>query len=134
MLSRRRPRADGRGLNTRRPSTRRTGERFESRARRHYRLRGYRVLGANVWAGGHELDLILRRGRRLVFCEVKGKASTAYGHPLEMVTPEKCRRLRRAAEVWLSGHPECRTLDCRFEVVAIEGRRLERVVAELQEL
>ncbi len=89
------------------------------------------MLGANVWAGGHELDLIVRRGRRLVFCEVKGKATTAYGHPLEMVTPEKRRRVRLAAETWLARHPECRTLDCRFEVVAIEGRRLERVSVEL---
>ena len=46
----------------------------ERRAARHYRLRGYRVVGTNVWAGGNELDLIARRGSRLVFCEVKGKA------------------------------------------------------------
>jgi Holliday junction resolvase-like predicted endonuclease len=48
-----------------------------------------------------------------------------------MVTPEKRRRLRRAAETWFARHPECRALDCRFEVVAIQGRRLERVPAEL---
>ena len=84
-----------------------------------------------MWAGGHELDLIVRRGRQVVFCEVKGKATTGYGHPLEMVTREKRRRLRRAAEAWFAVHPECRTLDCRFEVVAIQGRRLERVPAEL---
>jgi putative endonuclease len=94
-------------------------------------LRGYRVLGANVWAGGNELDLIVRRGRRVVFCEVKGKATTDFGHPLEMVTPEKRRRLRRAAEAWVARHPECRTLDCRFEVVAVQGRRLERFPADL---
>ena len=62
----------------------------------------------------------------IVFCEVKGKATTDFGHPLEMVTPEKRRRLRRAAEAWFARHPECRTLDCRFEVVAVQGRRLER--------
>ncbi len=89
------------------------------------------MLDTNVWAGGNELDLIVRRGRRLVFCEVKGKATSDYGHPLEMVTPEKSRRLRRAAETWFSRHPECRDLDCRFEVVAIQGGRLERVVAEV---
>ena len=38
-----------------------------------YRLRGYRMLGANVWAGGNELDLIVRRGRQLRFVEVKEK-------------------------------------------------------------
>ena len=35
----------------------------------HYRLRGYKILGTNVWAGGNELDVIARRGRRIVFCE-----------------------------------------------------------------
>src|SRR5687768_18178531 len=77
----------------------------ERRAARHYRLRGYRILGANVWAGGYELDLIVRRGRRLVFCEVKGKTGDGFGDPLEMVDPEKLRRLERAAEAWLARNP-----------------------------
>ena len=76
------------------------------RAARHYRLRGYRILGANVWAGGYELDLIVRRGRRLVFCEVKAKTGDGFGDPLEMVDAEKLRRLRRAAEAWLARNPE----------------------------
>ena len=63
----------------------RRGTEEERRAARHYRLRGYRILGANVWAGGYELDLIARRGRRLVFCEVKGKSGPGFGDPLEMV-------------------------------------------------
>ena len=63
----------------------------ERRAARHYRLRGYRILGTNVWAGGFELDLIARRGRRLVFCEVKGKTGDGFGDPLEMVDVEKLR-------------------------------------------
>ena len=85
------------------------------------------ILGANVWAGGYELDLIVRRGRKLVFAEVKGKTGSGYGDPLEMVDAEKLRRLRRAAETWLAGHPECRGLDCRFEVVAVRVKALERV-------
>jgi putative endonuclease len=98
----------------------------ERRAARHYRLRGYRVLGTNVWAGGYELDLIVRRGRRVVFCEVKGKTGTGYGDPLEMVGEEKLRRLRRAAETWLARNPACSRLDHRFEVVAFRPGGLER--------
>ena len=75
----------------------------ERRALWFYRLRGYRILGTNVWAGGNEIDLITRRGRRIVFCEVKTKSGDRYGDPLEMVGPEKQRRLRRAAEAWLAG-------------------------------
>jgi putative endonuclease len=98
---------------------------FEQRALRHYRLRGYRILGTNVWIGGYELDLVVRRGRRLAFVEVKAKSGDRLGDPLEMVTPEKQRRLRRAAEAWLAWHPECAGLDCRFDVVAVRGGRVE---------
>ena len=72
----------------------------------HYRLRGYRVLATNVWIGGYELDLVLRRGRTIVFCEVKAKGGAERGDPLEMVTPEKVRRLRQAAETWLAANPD----------------------------
>jgi putative endonuclease len=99
----------------------------ERRAARHYRLRGYRILGTNVWAGGYELDLIARRGRRIVFCEVKGKTGGGYGDPLEMVDEEKLRRLHLAASAWLARNPACLALDCRFEVVAVRPRGLERV-------
>lgn len=101
--------------------------RGERRALAHYLVRGYRILGWNEWAGGNELDLVVRRGRRLVFCEVKGKTGDGFGHPLEMVGAEKLRRMHRAAEAWLARNPAAAALDCRFEVVAIRPGQLERV-------
>jgi len=65
------------------------GERI---AARHYRLRGYRILGANVRSGGYELDLIARRGRRLVFVEVKERARDLFGGGIGAVNAEKRRR------------------------------------------
>ena len=99
----------------------------EARAARHYRLRGYRILGRNVWTGGYELDLIARRGRRVVFCEVKGKTGAGFGDPLEMVDEEKLRRLHRAAECWLAANPACLGLDYRFDVVAVRSGELRRI-------
>lgn len=92
-------------------------------------MRGYRVLGRNVWAGRYEIDLVVRRGRRVVFCEVKSKTGARHGDPLEMVGPEKLRRLQEAAAAWLATHPELESLELSFEVVAARGRRLERVAA-----
>jgi putative endonuclease len=100
---------------------------FEQKALRHYRLRGYRILGTNVWIGGYELDLVVRRGRRVAFVEVKAKSGAGRGDPLEMVTEEKQRRLRLAAEAWLAAHPESAGLEARFDVVAVREGRLERV-------
>jgi putative endonuclease len=99
----------------------------ERRAARWYRLRGWRILGANVWAGRNELDLIARRGSQLRFVEVKEKRGPRFGDPLDMVTLEKQRRVRRAAATWLAGRPELARLRVGFDVVAVREGRLERV-------
>ena len=101
--------------------------RGERRALLHYRLRGYRLLDANARAGGYELDLVLRRGRRLLVVEVKEKGGPAFGHPLEMINAEKTRRVSRAAQAWLAGHPELAELDVELEAVGVQGRRVDRV-------
>ena len=101
----------------------------ELKARRHYRLRAYRILGENVWIGGYELDLVVRRGTTLVFCEVKSKSGEGFGDPLEMVDAEKVRRLRHPASAWLASHPEHARCAVRFDVVADRGGKLQRVPA-----
>jgi putative endonuclease len=99
----------------------------ERRAARWYRLRGWRVLGTNVWAGRNEIDLIVRRGRHLRFVEVKEKRGPLYGDPLDAVDEEKQRRVRRAAEAWLAGRPELAALRVAFDVVAVREGKLERL-------
>ena len=100
------------------------GERL---AARHYRLRGYLVLDANARCGGYELDLVLRRGHRLVFCEVKEKTGDTHGSPAEMVDDEKLRRVTRAATAWLASHPRHQGLAVRFEVAAVRNGRITRL-------
>jgi putative endonuclease len=99
----------------------------ERRAARWYRLRGWRILGANVWAGRNEIDLVARRGRQLRFVEVKEKTGPRFGDPAEMVTAEKQRRVRSAASAWLAAHPELRGLDVAFDVVTVREGRLRRI-------
>jgi putative endonuclease len=108
-------------------TSRKPGAEAERRALRYYRLRGYRVLATNAWAGGNEIDLIVRRGRRLVFCEVRERARDDFGEPADTVGPEKQRRLRRAAEAWLAKRPDLEELDVVFDVIAERGGRLERI-------
>jgi putative endonuclease len=105
-------------------STRAIGNRAERRAVWHYRLRGYRILATNVWIAGYELDVVVRRGGLVVFCEVKAKSSRELGDPLEMVGPEKARRLRRAAESWLAANADLGDCEARFDVAAEREGRL----------
>jgi len=99
----------------------------ELRAAWWYRRRGYRVLAANCWAGGYELDLVVRRGRVVVFCEVKSKAGDRFGDPLDMVTPVKVERVRRAAAAWLASNRTLAGLTLRFDVAAERAGRMEVV-------
>lgn len=103
------------------------GAEAERRVRRHYRLRCYRIVAANARAGGNELDLVARRGRRLVVCEVKMRSGRRFGDPAEAVGPEKERRVRRAAETFLARRPDLAGLEVVLEVAAVRGARVERV-------
>jgi putative endonuclease len=69
---------------------------------------------------------VVRRGRRLIICEVKARSGPGFGDPWEAVGSEKERRLRRAAEGWLARNPELGELEIACEVVAVRGRRIER--------
>jgi putative endonuclease len=111
-------------------STTARGRTAEERVAWHYRLRGYRVLARNARAGGVELDLIVRRGRRLVFVEVKQKSGPRYGDPLEAVDERKRDRLRRGAEAWRAAHPELARLEVGFELAAVRPDGIE-LVADL---
>ena len=99
----------------------------ERRAARWYRLRGYRILDTNCWLAGAEIDVVARRGRVVVFCEVKSKSGERFGDPLEMVDARKVARVRRAAVAWLARHPELTGLDVRFDVIAERAGKLEQL-------
>jgi putative endonuclease len=58
---------------------------------------------------------------------VKEKTGAGFGDPLEMVTAEKQRRVRRAAAAWLAEQPHLNGLRIGFDVVAVRNGAIERV-------
>lgn len=74
------------------------------------------------------MDLVLRRDALIVFCEVKTRASTAYGSGFEAVTRRKQVRLRRVAAAWLQvarADQGLAGVEVRFDVAAVTGVRIE---------
>jgi putative endonuclease len=112
-----------RGRTSRKKSSPKPRNRAEVRAAWWYRLRGYRILATNCWLAGAELDVVARRGRTVVFCEVKSKEGDGFGDPLEMVDARKVSQVRRAARAFLGDEP----VEMRFDVIAVRGRRVEHV-------
>src|SRR5687768_1205527 len=74
----------------------------EEAAWQRYRERGYRLLARNWRCPLGELDLVIARGREVVFCEVKARRPSHLGGPFEAVTPAKQRKLRALAQVFCS--------------------------------
>lgn len=93
-----------------------------------YRANGYEVVETNWRCRQGELDLIVRKGRVLVFCEVKTRTTDAFGTPAEAVTREKRDRIRRLAAVYLEDAP-FRAREVRFDVAGILDGRLEVIEA-----
>lgn len=92
----------------------------EARAAAHLRRRGYRIVARNVRAGGVEIDLIARRGRTIVFVEVKTRRSRRAGLPEEAVDARKRARLVRGAAAWLHENPRAGAR-ARFDVIVCEA-------------
>ncbi len=80
-------------------------------------LSGYRILARRYRTRMGEIDLVARRGNRVVFVEVKRRADLASG--LEAVTPAARQRIRRSAELFLRRHPALAGLSLRFDVIVI---------------
>ncbi len=115
------PAAAGGGGSSRRAAL---GARGEDAAAAWYEANGYEILERNWRRREGEVDLIVRRGRTVVFCEVKARSTEAFGSGAEAVVPAKQRRIRRLASRWLaeltpaSGRA---LVDLRFDVVSITG-------------
>lgn len=105
----------------------RLGADGEALAARWYEAQGYRVVLRNWRCSLGELDLVVRRGPVLVFCEVKTRTSHRYGTPALAVGVDKQRRLRRLAGQLLADRPALRKeiTDLRFDVAAIVGTDVE---------
>lgn len=85
--------------------------------------RNYRVARGPSARGG-EIDLVMRdRDGTLVFVEVRARRGAGHGGAAASVGPAKRRSLVRAAQHYLMRWPS--PPPCRFDVVAIDGERLE---------
>jgi putative endonuclease len=91
-------------------------------AAQHLQDQGLVVLHRNWRCPDGEIDLILRDGDDVVFCEVKTRRGAGYGTPAEAVTQRKVRKLRVLAGRWLDEtgvHPRA----MRFDVVEVLPQR-----------
>jgi putative endonuclease len=108
-----------------------TGGYGEASAAQYLAGLGMVVLDRNWRCELGEVDLVLRDGAVLVFCEVKTRTTAAFGTPLEAVTPVKVARLRRLAARWMQER-QLRVPEVRIDLVGVlldaaAGDRIDHV-------
>ena len=111
-------------------TTKATGDAAEASALAHLLRQGLTLVQRNYRvargprARGGEIDLFLReRDGTLVFVEVRSRRSAAHGGAAASVSPAKQRSLVLAAQHFLRAQRDLPP--CRFDVIAIDGERVE---------
>ncbi len=87
---------------------------------------GYTILELNWRCSAGEIDIVALDGDAVVFVEVKTRRSTAFGDPLDAITPQKCSRLRVLAGEWCRHNPQAVARSIRIDGVGIisDGHRV----------
>ena len=79
------------------------------------RLKGHRIVAQRYKTPVGEIDLVALKGKRLAFIEVK-RRKMAEDAAWTLPTRQR-RRIVRAAQYWLAGHPDFAGHDIAFDVV-----------------
>ncbi len=106
----------------------------EDLAAEHLTSLGLQVIARNWRCRYGELDIIAADNatRTAVFVEVKTRTSDHFGGVAQAVTPEKVRRLRRLAGLWLAGQDGSWSA-VRIDVIGVRiGRQRSPEITHLQ--
>jgi putative endonuclease len=79
------------------------------------RLKGYAIVARRYKTPVGEIDLVALKGKRLAFIEVKRRKTA--GDAAWTLPAKQRRRIVRAAQYWLAGHPDYAGHDIAFDVV-----------------
>jgi len=79
----------------------RTGSQGEDLALSYLQREGYQLLRRNYRYRQAEIDLIVQKGKLLVFVEVKTRRNADYGYPEAFVGKKQMTQIIRAAEQYI---------------------------------
>ena len=97
-----------------------TGSQAETVAEKYLKKEHLKLIARNFRCQCGEIDLIMRDQDAVVFIEVRLRRSSGFASAAESVTPQKQRRVIKAANFYLQKNPALSKLPCRFDVVAID--------------
>lgn len=96
------------------------GQKGESVAVKFLEKQGLKIVIRNWRNRWCEIDVIaVDRAGAVHFVEVKYRHNTSHGSAFDYITPDKARRLQRAASVWMATEAPDRAF--QIDVISVEG-------------
>jgi putative endonuclease len=102
----------------------RLGLSAENRAAALLLAKGFRIVARRWRCPAGEIDIVARRGKLLIFVEVKARARL--DDAAWSVTERTQRRVAAAASAWLAANPDDAMSDMRFDAILVAPRSLPR--------
>ena len=97
-----------------------TGNIGEAKAYAHLMSLGYEILETNFKTKIGEIDIIAKDENRIVFVEVKARATAKFGYPREALTKQKQYTIKKVAEQYLLKIHKTKSF-IRFDVIEVLG-------------
>ena len=88
--------------------------------------KNYNILDRNYSAGCGEIDIIAKKGKTIVFVEVKFRTNTEKGLPREAVDYRKQKHIQNTALCYLK-YKNCMDSDIRFDVIEILNFKITHI-------
>ena len=91
----------------------------ENIAAAHLLRSGYTEVCRNFSRPCGEIDLIVEKDQRLIFCEVKTRTSHSMQRALSSVAYTKQKKISKTAQIYISQNPQYSNYIFRFDVLVV---------------
>lgn len=88
-------------------------------------FKGFTIVERRLKNPAGEIDLIAKRGKLVIFVEVKARART--DNAIEAVTPRNRNRVSAAAEMYISRRQTLAECMRRYDIIAVAGWRMRHI-------
>lgn len=94
-----------------------TGKLGEEIAAKYLVKKGYKLTDASFRSRYGEIDLVVRKGRTVVFVEVKTRKNKGFAAAFENVDRHKIEKIKKTAAAWMEKYDQ--NFNYRFDVIEV---------------
>ena len=105
-----------------------TGDIGECKAAKYLVDKGYEIIETNYKNKIGEIDIIAQDENRIVFVEVKARATAKFGYPREAVNIYKQNKIKMVADIYLKSKHLTNSY-IRFDVIEILADKITHLIA-----